>query len=213
MAWNRRQTPRFGSSDTHVCIGQTSVRCIVNSRGGGGQRNSAPRSARHRPSNHRAGKAGRFRLHLWFFPLCICVRICFRTAGHGCQPAPGLPCALFTRGGSERRAKLGRNPPRECNGMSAMEVCVETERRGSIRRHCRLPSVILRCSSCTAGRASKGDGPAASRPSILRGSPMRRFAPHGSCLRMTGLAASLLQAEQRDPNVLSYFWIASLRSQ
>ncbi len=40
---------------------------IVNSRGEGGQRNSAPGRARHKPSNHRAGKAA-----CWASPVCCC---------------------------------------------------------------------------------------------------------------------------------------------
>ena len=35
------------------------------------------------------------------FPLCFPLRI-LRTAGHGCQPAPGLPCALGTNEGNKR---------------------------------------------------------------------------------------------------------------
>ena len=33
--------------------------------------------------------------------------------GHGCRPAPGLPCALFMER-VRRQAKLGQNMPREC---------------------------------------------------------------------------------------------------
>ena len=46
------------------------------------------------------------RLHLWSFPLCILCTMC-RTGGHGCQPAPGLPCALCRSGGPEGDAPLG----------------------------------------------------------------------------------------------------------
>jgi hypothetical protein len=65
----------------------------ANSRGDGGKTNSSPGRARHKPSNHCAGKAGVSRLRLWSFPLCICALL-RRTGGHGCQSAPGLPCTL-----------------------------------------------------------------------------------------------------------------------
>jgi len=65
----------------------------ANSRSDGGKTNSSPRRARHKPSNHCAGKAGLSRRHLWLFLLCILCNLC-RTGGHGCRPAPGLPCAL-----------------------------------------------------------------------------------------------------------------------
>ena len=52
-------------------------------------------------------------------PLCIVAQSAFGMAADGSQPAPGLPCALFhLRAGDE--AKLGRNAPRECEGVSAM---------------------------------------------------------------------------------------------
>ena len=35
-------------------------------------------------------------------------------ADHGCQPAPGLPCALVNRRGPKLQAPLGRNASREC---------------------------------------------------------------------------------------------------
>jgi len=43
------------------------------------------------------------RLNLWFLPPAF-----FLQAGHGCQPMPGLPCALFFRRGDERQTHLGR---------------------------------------------------------------------------------------------------------
>ena len=57
--------------------------------------NSAPGRARHKPSNHCAGKAV-----CWASPVCRCAVLLryMRTADRGCQPAPGLPCALFFTG-------------------------------------------------------------------------------------------------------------------
>ena len=58
--------------------------------------NSSPGRARHKPSNHCAGKAGLSRLP------CVSPVHCLRNVqhrGHGRQPAPGLPCALCYQGG------------------------------------------------------------------------------------------------------------------
>ena len=81
-----------------------------------------------------------FRLHLWLFPLCICLRI-LRAAGHGCQPAPGLPCALrFQEGGTSSKARAehaARMRGRTCNSKRALEnlVCAFTPSlRGAKRR-------------------------------------------------------------------------------
>jgi len=60
------------------------------------RRNSAPGRARHRPSNHCAGKA-------WSRLPCVspvhCACSIFAWGFYGCQPAPGLPCALSFRRG------------------------------------------------------------------------------------------------------------------
>jgi hypothetical protein len=49
----------------------------------------------------------------------LCVRNMFARESCGCQPAPGLPCALSIEG-AMRRAKLGRNAPRGGEGVSAV---------------------------------------------------------------------------------------------
>ena len=57
------------------------------------RRNSAPGRARHKPSNHRAGKAV-----CWASPVCCCAVLPahhLRAVDRGCEPAPGLPCALL----------------------------------------------------------------------------------------------------------------------
>ena len=75
------------------CVDPNRAKRAVNSRGRGRPKErSAPGRARHTPSNHRAGKAGRFRLNLSSVVHCVCILIARRTSG--CQPAPGLPCAL-----------------------------------------------------------------------------------------------------------------------
>ena len=40
-------------------------------------------------------------------PLCICLRY-LRTADRGCQPAPGLPCALLIEEGGEMKQSSGK---------------------------------------------------------------------------------------------------------
>jgi len=64
----------------------------------GGQRNSAPGRARHKPSNHCAGNAGVLQLYLY-----ARVRI-FSHSLHTrprVQQAPGIPCTLRLRGGDK----------------------------------------------------------------------------------------------------------------
>ena len=71
----------------------------------------SPGRTRHKPSNHCAGKAGRFRLRLCF--LCASLRI--SSAQRPWVPA-GTRSSLRPLSGKRvrRRAKLGRNAPREC---------------------------------------------------------------------------------------------------
>jgi hypothetical protein len=47
--------------------------------------------ARYKPSNHCAGNAGLLRLYLYARVRFVCA-CC--TRDRGCQPAPGIPCAL-----------------------------------------------------------------------------------------------------------------------
>jgi hypothetical protein len=69
-------------------------------QGEGGQKEaSAPGRARHKPSDHRAGKAG-----CSATPVCCCAvfsACAIRAADRGCRSAPGLPCALLIPGGGE----------------------------------------------------------------------------------------------------------------
>ena len=70
------------------------------------RRNSAPGRARHKPSDHRAGKAV-----CWASPVCCCAVLpacAFSRSGPRVPPAPGLPCALLAREG-ERRSKARAN--------------------------------------------------------------------------------------------------------
>jgi hypothetical protein len=54
-----------------------------------GANKPVPGESTEQPFNHRAGKAGSFRLYLWFLP-----RAFFSHGGHGPQPRLGLPCTL-----------------------------------------------------------------------------------------------------------------------
>ena len=71
-------------------------------RRGRPKESSAPGRARHKPSDHRAGKA------VWSAtPVCCCAVLsacAFRAADRGCEPAPGLPCALLDQR-AERSSK------------------------------------------------------------------------------------------------------------
>src|SRR3954454_12986782 len=82
----------YGQVFAEVCASPTGQTASSNSRGEGGQKeSSAPGRARHKPSDHRAGKA-----ECWASPVCCCA-VSLRTiraADRGCQSAPGLPCAL-----------------------------------------------------------------------------------------------------------------------
>src|SRR5215217_4477085 len=65
------------------------------------------------------------------FPACA-----FRAADRGCQPAPGLPCALLDKR-VERRSKARANPAARlrscvCNSKCELEEC----RCRLILRHC-----------------------------------------------------------------------------
>jgi hypothetical protein len=66
--------------------------------------NSAPGRARHKPSGHCAGKAV-----CWASPVCRCAVLLryLRTADRGCEPAPGLPCALCLKRGRKMKQSSG----------------------------------------------------------------------------------------------------------
>ena len=82
----------------------------------GGKRNSSPGRARHKPSNHCAGKAGCSPLDLY---ARVRTSLCILHTRPRVQRAPGLPCALSRRGPSDQ-AQLGRVAPRERAGISGV---------------------------------------------------------------------------------------------
>ena len=80
----------------------------------------SPGRVRHKSSTHCAGKAGRSAA-----PVCRCASVfaqCARRTA-GAKPAPGLPCALSTRGGPRKPAKLGHFVPRERQIMCGCWCC------------------------------------------------------------------------------------------
>ncbi len=56
----------------------------------------SPGRSRHKPSNHSRREGRDVSAAPWFL-LCFLAQAC-RTGGHGCQPAPGLPCTLSIEG-------------------------------------------------------------------------------------------------------------------
>ena len=84
-------------------------------------RNSSPGRARHTPSDHRAGKAGRFSASP-VYPLCICV--CISSHDGPRVPAGARPSLRPFFEGVKKRAKLGRRAPREGEGMSASQDAI-----------------------------------------------------------------------------------------
>ena len=69
------------------------------------RRNSAPGRARHKPSDHRAGKAV-----CWASPVCCCAVLpacAFSRSGPRVPPALGLPCALLAREGRATKQSSG----------------------------------------------------------------------------------------------------------
>jgi hypothetical protein len=76
----------------------------ANSRSDGGKTNSSPRRARHKPSNHCAGKAGCSPLDLY---ARVRTSLCKLHTRPRVQRAPGLPCALSSWRGKATRHSSG----------------------------------------------------------------------------------------------------------
>jgi hypothetical protein len=74
----------------------------------GGKRNSSPGRARHKPSNHCAGKAGCSPLDLY---ARVRTSLCTLHTRPRVQRAPGLPCALVISRDKSRRINSGRASP------------------------------------------------------------------------------------------------------
>ena len=85
------------------------------------RRNSAPGRARHKLSDHRAGKAV-----CWASPVCCCAVLpacAFRAADRGCRRHSAFPAPSWLRGWRDQ-VKLGRVEPRGREAVSASrDVC------------------------------------------------------------------------------------------
>ena len=93
--------------------------------GYGGKKGRFPGESAYKPSNHCAGKAGMSRLYL-SNPCAFFSTHCTRVLR--VPPAPGFPCALYSREG-QRDAELGRRTRREKES-----TCLSTSLRGAKRR-------------------------------------------------------------------------------
>ena len=83
----------YGQAFAEAALASTGAVPVTSAKVTEARTNSAPGRARHKPSDHRAGKAERSAT-----PVCCCAVLsacAFRAADRGCQPAPGLPCALL----------------------------------------------------------------------------------------------------------------------
>ncbi|MEH2521127.1 hypothetical protein V1279_006700 [Bradyrhizobium sp. AZCC 1610] len=83
----------------------------------GGKRNSSPGRARHKPSNHCAGKAGCSPLDLY---ARVRTSLCTLHTRPRVQRAPGLPCALVTSRDKEPSHQLGARVACERRGASGL---------------------------------------------------------------------------------------------
>ncbi|MGX1324164.1 hypothetical protein AB7M17_007617 [Bradyrhizobium sp. USDA 377] len=100
----------------------------------------------------------------------------------GASRLPAFPAPSFIEGKALRQSSgdMSREDAKVC--LLFEKRCQTMPRTPIQHRH---PEVLDLRRACAASRASKGDGPAASRPFILRGSACDAFASQASHLRMT----------------------------
>ena len=96
--------PVAGVKLAEVVRNPNRVRISRQSGSDGGKRNSSPGRARHKPSNHCAGKAGCSPLDLY---ARVRTSLCTLHTRPRVQRAPGLPCALSCRRGQATRHNSG----------------------------------------------------------------------------------------------------------
>ena len=126
------------------------------------------KGARHKPSDHCAGKAGLFPASLYAAVHCVCTSFAQWTAGASRRPAFPAP-SLFARGKS--KAKLGRFVPRECRRMSA--VVRSMSRRSDAATHAGKDEVCFCRDDCKGMRR-----PLPSRDGDCHAPPyLARYAP------------------------------------
>ena len=147
----------------------------------------SPGRVRHKPSTRCAGKAGCFGYTC--MPLCSFLKHTLRTVDRGCQPAPGLPCALGILLRAATDAKLGHNMPREWEGVRVIQFRAERRIRS------RAPDAAQR----RFGDALQSRGPCSS---ALLG----RWVP---ALRRNALALQLVRDTRAENGAASYSVIAS----
>ena len=97
----------------------------------GGKRNSSPGRARHKPSNHCAGKAGCSPLDLY---ARVRTSLCHCTRDRGCSAHPVFPAPSFVSRDTSRRINSGRASP------ASVEV-----RPGAFFTSPRLPGEVEIC--------------------------------------------------------------------
>ncbi|MFK4509770.1 hypothetical protein IQ17_03621 [Bradyrhizobium daqingense] len=105
--------------------------------------NSAPGRARHKPSDHRAGKAV-----CSAPPVCCCAVFCvhlLRSRPRVRGQHPAFPAPSDRRGSDE--AKLGRNAPRGCESASAIQTRMGRASCRLILRHCERSEAIQNLSA------------------------------------------------------------------
>lgn len=96
-------------------LGPTGSRGIANSQGDGGQKELGSGESAHKPSTHRAGKAGCFPAHL----LSARAFACANSSRSGSWVPAGTRPSLrpLRERGRKTEAKLGRLPPRDCQSV------------------------------------------------------------------------------------------------
>ncbi len=110
----------YGQALANAAVAPTGAASVNFAGAREARRNSAPGRARHKPSDHRAGKAV-----CWASPVCCCAVLpacAFRAADRGCRRHPAFPAPSWLERVSDE-AKLGRIQPREREGASS--VCVQ----------------------------------------------------------------------------------------
>ena len=106
----------------------------------GGKRNSSPGRARHKPSNHCAGKAGCSPLDLY---ARVRTSLCHCTRDRGCSAHPVFPAPSLFRG-HEPSHQLGARVACERGGASGRFLHLSPRRAGAREMRPRRRSLVMR---------------------------------------------------------------------